>query len=198
MKDEFEGPISYLLWVFTPDPRHQKPPKPPPTPAEKALRRALYGAGFLAACLWLSPGVWRNLAVPLWHVSDPSLELWLPFGVWAFVTLAAAMSLYVGLMEAAGLVPANWMGAFWSISIMLGIAALWVKHILPAHEFDAYFVRGLYVSGLAVAAVYFFIASGLSAANARRVMLRQLRQRKVALQPARPRPARRWFFLWLW
>jgi hypothetical protein len=172
------------------------------TPAQKALRRALAGAGVLMACLWLSPFMFVIFRGLISYAASNGLQgvppaVWVTLGVWAFVTLAGLVGLLVGLQEAGLSAMPNRLGAFWAAWGLVGLGVLLVK-IVPADASAAYWMRGLYATVAAILAVYFFIASGLAAANARRVMRRQLRQRNVPLQPARPRPARRWFFLWLW
>jgi hypothetical protein len=161
------------------------------TPAQKSLRRALAGAGVLAACLWLSPVILAVLQSP------GGGGLWFFVSLWGFAAVMGLAALLVGLIEAGLSVVPNRLAAVWAAWGLIGIGVLLVKFV-PADAMAAYLVRALYVSGAAILAVYFWIASGCAAANARRVMRRQLKQRNVPLQPARPRPARRWFFLWLW
>jgi cation transport ATPase len=164
-------------------------------PAQKSLRRALWGAGVLTVCLWLSPVMLGDFLPALWRLRD----LWVPLVLWAwvFAALAGLWGLFVGLREAGKSVMPNWMGAFWAASALVSLGVLFVK-IVPPGPSAAYLVRGLYITGFAVVAVYFWIAAGFAAASARRAIERQLRQRNAVLHPARLRPARRWFFLWLW
>jgi hypothetical protein len=171
-------------------------------PARKSLCRALAGAGVLMASLWLSPFIFEIFRGLVSYVASNGLQdvppaAWVPLGVWAFVTLSGLVALLVGLREASLSVVPNRLAAFWAAWGLVGLGWLLVE-IVPANAAGAYWMRGLYATVAAILAVYFFIASGLAAANARRVMRRQLKQRNVPLQPARPRPARRWFFLWLW
>jgi hypothetical protein len=205
--EEIRGPISFVASLIASDiqktrqkrmEREQRKAyqqsKPPLTPAQKSVRRALAGAAVAAVALWLSPLIWSQFAAML--LQSPRAAWW-PAAVWAFVTSAALFALWVGLKEAGLSVIPNRLGAFWAAWGLVGLGVSLVEFV-PWDAIAAYWVRGVYFTGFALLAVYFFIASGLAAANAGRVMRRQLKQRNVALQPARPRPARRWFFLWLW
>jgi hypothetical protein len=186
-----QGPIELLVSLFAEPfhPKYKKPPRmpePPLTPAQKTLRRALCGAFFVTACLWLEP-VMSGIYLPaLWQSHNPPIEVWLPFAVWAFAALAGFVALQVGLKEAPSRVPQTSMGAFWAVCVMAGIGVLYLKQIFPPHASAAYFVRGLYVSGFAVMAVYFWIASGLAAGNAERRARREADRRNAPLRPARP------------
>lgn len=204
-EDEFHGFISYFPAAIVPPlqqrfQQRQRQPRPqrpymPPTPAQKTLRRAWCGAAVLTACLWLSPVVWREFAGPLLRaLHDPPLEVWLPFALWAFAMLAGLAGLLVGLQEAGATLPRSWMGAFWSLSLLLAIGALFVWQVYPDDDLAGYAVRGVYVTAAVVAAVHLWIASGLAAASAERVIRRQLKQRNAVLHPAKPRRRRRFFF----
>jgi cation transport ATPase len=151
--------------------------KRPLSPAGKTLRRALLGAGLLTLCLWLS-------RVMLVLLRSPDPAIWLPLAVWGFAVLAGAFALRVGLKEAPERVPQNPMGAFWAAWVLVGIAVLWVK-IVPLDAAAAYLVRGLYATGFAVVAVYFWIASGLAAGSAKRRIRRLANARNAPLRAAR-------------
>jgi hypothetical protein len=208
--EEIRGPISFVASLIASDiqktrqkrmereqrkaqRRAYRQAKPPVTPAQKAVRRALTGSAVAALGLWLSPLIWNQFAA-MWQSPRSA---WVPVAVWAFVTGSGLFALWVGLKEAGLSVVPNRLGAFWAAWGLLGLGWL-LLNFVPLDPSGAYAVRGGYATCFAVLAVYVFIASGLAAANARRVMRRQLKQRNVPLRPARPRPARRWFFLWLW
>jgi hypothetical protein len=188
--DYGRGPISFLTRLaFNPNYRQpQQPPRPPLTPAQITLRRALAGAGVLTACLWLSPVMWRNFGGPLWlSPHDAPVKVWGPLALWAFAALAGLVGLFVGLKEAGSSVAPNWLGAFFAASVLAGIGLLFLKQMFPADPLAGYIVRGLYIAGFAVVAVYFWIAAGFAAASARRAIERELRRRNRPLYPARPR-----------
>lgn len=146
--------------------------QPPLDPAQKAVRRAVIGAAVLTACLWLSPLLWRNFGGAA-------------RGAWAFVAVAGLMALIAGLREARGAVPTNLLAAFWSASLLLAIAGLLLAGMFPADVTQGYIVRGLYVSGLAAAAVSFWVYSGLGQVVARRAIERQLRRQNAPMRPVR-------------
>jgi hypothetical protein len=188
--DYGRGPISFLVRCAAEpfNPKYQQPPRPPLTPAEKSLRHALFGAGTLAACLWLSPVMWRNFAGPLWlSPHNAPVEVWGPLAMWAFAALAGLVALLVGLKDAGASIAPNWLGAFWAASVLAGIGVLFLKQIFPADPLAGYIVRGVYVAGFAVAAVYFWIAAGFAAASARGAIEREQRRRNGPLYPAQPR-----------
>ena len=59
---------------------------------------------------------------------------------------------------------------------MLGLGALFLK-MVPADAWAAYWLRGLYLTCLALVASYFWIVSGLGLASAKRTINRQLNAR---------------------
>jgi len=197
---EIRGPLSAVgaavahVLTYQPRPKPYKPPKPPPTPAEQALSRAMGGAGFFTACCWLSPVMWRNFAGPLLQSpQNAPVELWLPLAVWGVVGLMAWLYLVVGIRDARWIVPQNFLAACWCLLLLIGMAVLFGKRIYPPGEPAGYIVRGVYVTGFAVGAMYFWIASGLGSSSARRIIKRLLKRRNALLRPAR---RRRWFFFW--
>ena len=143
-------------------------------PAEKAVRRAVVGAGVLTGCLWLSPLMLQNFSGLL-------------CGAWAFTAVAGLVALIAGLQEARALVPVNLLAAFWSASVLLGIGWLLLAGMVPADATGSTIVRGLYVTGLAAAGVSFWIHSGLAQRNAQREIERQLQRQNPPMIPARPR-----------
>jgi hypothetical protein len=152
----------------------QQQQQQPLTPAESAVCRAVVGAGVLTGCLWLSPAVLRNFAG-------------LVVGAWAFIAVAGFVALIAGLREARVIVPQNLLAAFFSASVVAGIAWLLFAGMFPADAMGGYIVRGLYVTGLAAAGVSFWIESGLAQRNALREIERQLQRQNAPMIPARPR-----------
>lgn len=144
----------------------------PLAPAEKAVCRAVVGAGVLTACLWLSPVVLRNFGGLL-------------CGAWAFIAVAGLVALIAGLQELRVIVPTNLLAAFFAASVLVGIAWLLLAGMFAADAMGGYIVRGLYVTGLAGAAVSFWIHSGFAQRSARREIERQLQRQNPPLRPVR-------------
>jgi hypothetical protein len=152
----------------------QQQQQQPLAPDEKAVCRAVVGAGVLTACLWLSPVVVRNFGG------------WV-CGAWAFIAVAGVVALIAGLREARMIVPQNLLAAFFAASVLLGIGWLLLAGMFPADATGGYIVRGLYVTGLAGAAVWFWIHSGFAQRSARREIERQLQRQNPPMISARRR-----------
>jgi hypothetical protein len=93
--------------------------------------------------------------------------------------VAGFVALIAGLRESRVIVPQNLLAAFFSASVLLGIAWLLLAGIFPADATGGYIVRGLYVTGLAAAAVSLWIQSGLAQGNALRTIQRHRASRKA-------------------
>jgi hypothetical protein len=148
---------------------------------ELSLNRALRGACVVTGSLWLSPVVFNS-------------GFTLALAAWGAAMFLGLLYVGAGFREARVMVPPSLIGGFWSCAAMLGIAALWFYlGAVPDDPVWAYVVRGVYVTGLAVIAIYFWIVSGLGVRSALRVMNRQMRRRNAPLRAAR---SRRGFFFW--
>ena len=150
----------------------QQQQQQPLSPAEKAVTRAVVGAVVLTACLWVSPLMARNFSA-------------YAGGACAFVALAALVALIAGLKESRGAVPTDLLAAFWSACVILGFGWLLFAGMVPPDAAERYIVRGLYVAGLAGAAVAFWIYAGFGQGNALRKIERQLERENAPMRPVR-------------
>lgn len=148
--------------------------QPPPGPDEKAVTRAVAGAVVLTACLWVSPLLRGNFSG-------------LALGAWAFTALAGLMALMAGIRAARELVAQDALMAFWAASVFLVCGGLLLAGMVPADAEGRFIVRGLYVCGLAGAAVCLWIYSGLAQRHARREIERALARQNAPMRPARRR-----------
>jgi hypothetical protein len=142
-------------------------------PIRQKIAHAGYGAELLFWCYWLAPAFEHETGTPFnaWAAVSGFGALWLGWALWA------------GRAN-----PRDVVAAWWALIFGCGAAALWWLEIYPSDwgPVAVYFLRGFYVSIMALNAAHFVVAAQIFGFNgrARRIVDRQRRRRERPMRPA--------------
>jgi hypothetical protein len=186
--DEIRGPLSFGgALAVSPIEQYQRL-----TPPQKTLANVSLAACLLGWCGYLAPVAWEFSRSLLRAPLKASTEDWIPFAVWAFVTLIAVLWLLAAMNAAQG--PRNPGAALWRLLLGGAVACLlWYRVYPDWGPVVVVVLKGIYIGWLASHVARFLVAAQLFGGSAERRIKRLLKKRNAALVSPR---ARRFFFFW--
>jgi hypothetical protein len=178
MSDErIRGPLSFFTVPIGDEiDKYQRLPAD-----KKTLAHVSLAACLLAWCGYLAPVVFE--LAPLRTLT----ENWIPFAVWAFVTLVAVLWLLAAIREAQA--PRNFGAALWRLLLGGAVACLlWYRVYPDWGPLAEFLIKGTYIGWLVSHVARFLVAAQLiGGGSAERRIKKILKQRNATLQASRAR-----------